>query len=124
MEVFKDVEQYITIYHKNGNNWERYHKNASLRNVSYYNRNMTGSNSTDNALIRIFEVEGYNHTWTCKKGDIICSKKINDIIEKAPLTELREKYGKENVFEVSSVEEFIFDDARIKKLNHIKIGGR
>lgn len=124
MKDFRNLFQDITIYHKQGNVYERYNIKASLRNVAYHNRNMTGTSSADNALIRIFDVEGYNNTWKCNKGDIICSLNVSDEIIRAPLTELREKYGKEKVFEVSSVEEFIFEDKRIKKLNHIKIGGR
>ena len=120
MKIFKELEQDITIYHKEDNSWIRYVVKASLRNVAYYNRNRNGTNSSDNALIRVFDIKGYNNIWKCKKGDIICSINVNDVIVKAPLTELREKYGKEKVFEVSSVEEFIFNDERVKDLNHIQ----
>lgn len=116
--------QDITIYHKENDSWIRYNEKASVRNTSYLNRNRTGVNSTDNALIRNFNVDGYNSTWKCQKGDIIYSGNTNYSIVKAPLTELRELYGKDNVFEVSSVEKFIFDDTDLKELNHIKIGGR
>jgi hypothetical protein len=116
--------QDITIYHKKDNNWIRYNLVASVRNTSYFNRNRTGTNTSDNALIRIFDVEGYKNIWNCEKGDIIYSGKSEYDIVKAPLTELREKYGKSDVFEVSSVEKFIFDDEDIQELNHIKIGGR
>ena len=51
-------------------------------------------------------------------------KSVLDSIIKAPLTEMREKYGKENVVEVSSVEPFVFEDEDLKEINHIKIGGR
>lgn len=116
--------QEITIYHKNGNIWDRYIVKASVRNISYRNRNTTGVQTTDNALIRIFDVEGYNHTYKIQKGDIIYSGASETEIVKAPLTELQKVYGKEKVFEVSSVEEFIFDDEDIKEINHIKVGGR
>lgn len=118
--------QEITIYHKEGNSWNRYIIKASVRNTSYLNRDDrgTGLQTTDNALIRIFDIEGYNITYKIQKGDIIYSKATNYEVEKAPLTELRNLYGKEKVFEVSSVEEFIFDDENIKELNHIKVGGR
>lgn len=118
--------QEITIYHKEGNNWNRYIVKASVRSTVYLNRDDrgTGLQTTDNALIRIFDVEGYNLTYKIQKGDIIYSKATNYEIDKAPLTELRNLYGKEKVFEVSSVEEFIFDDEDIKELNHIKVGGR
>ena len=114
----------ITIYHKENGNWIRYNEIASVRNTSYLNRNRTGTTSTDNVLIRNFNVDGYNSSWKCDKGDVIYSGNSDYSIIKAPLTELRELYGKENVFEVSSVEKFIFDDLDIKELNHIKIGGR
>lgn len=115
----------ITIYHKTSSDtWERYNVVASVRNTSYLNRNKTGSQITDNALIRVFDAVGYNNTWKCKKGDIIAKNSISDVVLKAPLTELRNKYGKENIFEVSSVEEFIFEEPELKELNHIKIGAR
>ena len=87
--------QDITIYHKDGTQYVRYNKIASVRNTSYLNRNKTGVQTTDNALIRVFDTKGYNNTWKCQKGDIIVSKKVLDDIIKAPLTELREKYGKD-----------------------------
>lgn len=118
----EDLLQEITIYH--GKSFTRYNVKASVRCTSYKNRNTTGSNITDNALIRCFDVLGYKTTWDCTKGDIIVLKQVSDSITKAPLTELREKYGKEAVLEVSSIDEFIFDDEDIKELNHIKIGGR
>lgn len=114
----------ITIYHKQENNWIRYNIKASVRFTSYRNRNTTGVETTDNALIRVFDVEGYKTTWKCQKGDIIVIKSVDDDIIKAPITEMRQKYGKELVIEVSSIDEFIFDDIDLKEINHIKIGGR
>ena len=116
----------ITIYHKENNSWERYIVKASVRSTVYLNRDDrgTGVQTTDNALIRIFDVEGYNKTYKIKKGDVIYSRASDYEIDKAPLTELRNLYGKEKVFEVSSIEEFIFDDEDIKEINHIKVGGR
>ena len=117
--------QEITIYHKTSDNWTRYNlANVSVRNTSYLNRNNTGVNTTDNALIRVFDTDGYNNTWKCEKGDVIVLKSVSDNIIKAPLTEMREKYGKSIVIEVSSVEPFIFNDIDLKEINHIKIGGR
>jgi hypothetical protein len=124
MEDFKGLLQDITIYHKIQNSWVRYNLIASLRNTSYLNRNNTGTSISDNAVIRIFDVEGYNNTWNIEKGDVVLDIKSEYDIIKAPLTELREKYGKSSVYEVSSVEKFIFEDDDIKELNHIKIGGR
>lgn len=112
--------QDITIY--SGKN--RYNLRASVRNTEYLNRNRTGLMSADNALIRVFDIEGYKSTWDVKKGDIIVLKGVEDSINKAPLTELRKKYGKENVVEVSSIDEYIFDLADNKEIQHIKIGGR
>lgn len=116
----------ITIYHKENNNWEKYIVKASVRSTVYLNRDDrgTGIQTTNNALIRIFDVKGYNLTYKIKKGDVIYSGVSNYEIDKAPLTELRNLYGKEKVFEVSSIEEFIFDDEDIKEINHIKVGGR
>ena len=122
--MIDEILQDITIYHKEENKYIRYPKLASLRNTSYLNRNKTGLQTTDNALIRIFDTKGYNNTWKCQKGDIIVSKKVKDDIEKAPLTELQKKYGKDYVYEVSSIDIFDFKDNDLLELNHIKIGAR
>ena len=61
----------ITIYHKNNNNWDRFVVNSSYRNTSILNHNKSGSSSTDNVLIRVFDVEGYNSLWFVQKGDVI-----------------------------------------------------
>lgn len=119
-----DLLQDITIYHKERTDYIRYNKVASVRNTSYLNRNKTGVQTADNALIRVFDTKEYNNTWKCQKGDIIVSKKVLDDIVKAPLTELREKYGKEYVYEVSSIDIFDFDNEDLLELNHIKIGAR
>lgn len=60
----------------------------------------------------------------CSKGDVIVALNVEDAINQAPLTELQKKYGKEYVYEVSSVEIFNFEDNDINSLNHVKIGGR
>lgn len=120
----KDLLQDITIYHKEDNKYIRYPKIASVRNTSILNRNKTGVSTTDNALIRVFDVEGYNDTWKCQKGDAIVAKDVLDEIEQAPLTEMRQKYGKEYVYEVSSIDIFDFKSEDIKELNHVKIGAR
>jgi hypothetical protein len=124
MEDFEGLLQDITIYHKADNSWVRYNLKASVRNTSYLNRNKTGVSTSDNALIRVFDVDGYKTTWDVEKGDVILDIKSEYDIVKAPLTELREKYGKSSVYEVSSIDKFIFEDEDIKELNHIKIGGR
>lgn len=122
--MIDELLQDITIYHKEENKYIRYPKLASLRNTSYLNRNKTGLQTTDNALIRVFDTKGYNNTWKCEKGDVIVSKKVTDNIEKAPLTELQKKYGKDYVYEVSSIDIFDFKDNDLLELNHIKIGAR
>ena len=124
IEILNSLMQKITIYHKEGNQYERYVIDASVRNTSYKNRNSTGADTTDNVLIRIFKVAEYNKSFKIQKGDTIYSGETNYEIIKAPITELRNLYGKEKVFEVSSVEEFIFDNEDAKELNHIKIGAR
>ncbi len=116
--------QDITIYHKSGSEYIRYNIQASVRRTAYLNRNNTGVNSTDTALIRVFDIDGYNSMWRCEKGDVIVLKSVNNEIVNAPLTELIREYGKSDVIEVSSVEPFIFDNLDIKQINHIKIGGR
>lgn len=122
--MIDEILQDITIYHKEENKYIRYPKLASLRNTSYLNRNKTGLQTTDSAIIRVFDTKGYNNTWKCQKGDIIVSKKVKDDIEKAPLTELQKKYGKDYVYEVSSIDVFDFKDNDLLELNHIKIGAR
>lgn len=115
--------QKITIYHKNDKQWDRYVKEASYRNTSIVNRNKNGSNSTDNALIRIFDVEGYNLTWFALKDDVIINKEVQDTIDgNTPITQLSNKYGKDNVHKIISIDKFIFDDTDIEELNHIKLG--
>lgn len=120
---FEELLQEITIYHKEKNSYVRYNKTASLRNTSIYNRNKNGIETSDNGLIRVFDTLGYNSTWKCEKGDIIVAMGVSDDV-KAPLTELRKKYGKQFVYEVSSIDIFDFKDDRVKELNHIKIGIR
>ena len=69
--------QKITIYHKNNQNkWERYVIEASYRDTSITNHNRNGSNSTDNVLIRIFDVKEYNSKWFVEKDDIIINKEV------------------------------------------------
>lgn len=124
IKILENVCQKITIYHKEDNEFKRYVVDASVRSTSYKNRNNTGVQTTDNVLIRIFDVEEYNKSFKIEKGDTVYSGESTYEIVKAPITELRNLYGKENVYEVSSVEEFIFDEPKIKQLNHIKVGAR
>lgn len=116
--------QKITIYHKNNENrWDRYVIEASYRDTSILNHNRNGSNSTDNVLIRIFDVKEYNSKWFVEKDDIIINKEVTDVIEgNTPLTQLSKKYGKDNVHKVTSIDKFLFDDENLKELNHIKLG--
>lgn len=126
--------QKITIYHKNDKKWDRYVIEASYRKISMSSRNRNGlgastvnrnksSNSTDDVLIRIFDVKGYNLLWFVEKDDIIVNKEIEDDIEEnIPMTQLSNKYGRDNVHKINSIEKFIFDDEDIGELNHIKLG--
>lgn len=111
--------QDITIYHNNNNTWVRYNLKASVRNTFNKNRDNTGSNNVNRALIRIFDVKGYKSKYNIQDGDVIVSKSVNDNISSAPLTVLRANYGRDNVYSVNSVEKFVFDDL---ELSHIKIG--
>lgn len=115
--------QKITIYHKNGKQWDRYVKEASYRNTFVVSHNRNGSNSSDNALIRIFDVDGYNLTWFVSKDDVIVNKEVKDVIEgNTPITQLSNRYGKDNVHKVTSIDKFIFNDEDVNELNHIKLG--
>lgn len=136
--------QKITIYHKNKQNiYERYEKEASVRNTSMLNHNKNGLSSNDKVIIRIFDVKGYNksiyientssilncpldcflgETWKIAKGDIIVNGVVKDEIETIPNAELSKKYGKENVFKVNSINVLIYDDKDIEELNHVKLG--
>lgn len=137
--------QTITIYHKNEKSeYERYEKEASFRNTSMLNREKYGFNSTDKALIRIFDVLGYNksihiknnsailncplncflgETWKIQKGDVIVNGIVKDKIETtAPATELSKRYGQENVFKVNSINILIYNDEDLEELNHVKLG--
>ena len=137
--------QQITIYHKNEKGqYERYVKEASFRNTSMLNKDNYGFSSTDKAVIRIFDVKGYNksihipntnctlncplnsflgETWKVQKEDVIVNGIVDDeIVGTAPLTQLSNKYGKENVFKVNSLNIFIYDDEDLEELNHVKIG--
>lgn len=117
--------QEITIYHKTSDSWARYNiDNVSVRNTSIQNRNNTGVSNVDSALIRIFDVDGYNNDWFISKGDVIVNKSVSDAIVSAPMTELRKKYGEENCYQVSSIDVFVFKDEDTKELQHIKVGAR
>lgn len=117
--------QKITIYHKKAENkvttYERYVLDASYRNTSIQNRNKTGVSNSDNALIRFFDVKGYNNTWYIEKDDVIVNKEVTDEIKgTAPITQLSKKYGRDNIHEVVSIDKFIFGE----ELDHIKIGAK
>lgn len=120
-----ELLQEITIYHKQDNSWVKYHVNdASVRNVYSINHNNTGVDSVDSATIRIFDVDGYKNTYFVENGDVIVDLLVEDDIVSAPITELRKKYGKESVYQVTSVAKYIFKDDSIKDLQHIKIGAK
>ena len=115
--------QKITIYHRNNKQWDRYVKEASYRNTSISNHNRNGSSSTDNALIRIFDIEGYNSIWFALKDDVIVNKEVQDVIEgNTPITQLSNKYGIDYVHNINSFDNFIFDYEDVNELNHIKLG--
>lgn len=117
--------QEITIYHKTDDGWNRYNlDNASVRNTSAQYRNVTGTTNVDNALIRIFDVQGYNKDYFISKGDVIVNMNVTDEIISAPMTELRKKYGEENCYQVSSIDTYIFKDEATSEIQHIKVGAR
>lgn len=113
----------ITIYHKCEDKWDRYVVEASYRNNLILNHNRNGSNSTDDVVVRIFDNEEYNVSWFVQKGDVIVNKEVEDEIEgNAPITQLSNKYGKENVHKVNCMSDLIFEDEDLEELNHIKLG--
>lgn len=120
--MIDELLQDITIYSKDGAN--RYNLRASVRNTEYLNRNERGLSDTDNVLIRVFDIKGYKTSWTVEKGFVIVLNNVSDSVTTSPLTELRKKYGKENVVEVSDIAENIYSLPILKPINHIKIGGR
>lgn len=120
--MMNDLLESITIYHKDSNNYIRYSKVASVRDTSIRNRTNTGKSDNDNVLIRIFDVDGYKKTYDIAKDDVIVRGNVSDVITTTPLTILRTKYGKENVYQVKSIDVFKFKDEDTKELQHIKIG--
>lgn len=112
----------ITIYHKNKENYERYEVEASIREISILNHNKNGVNSTENVIIRIFDTKGYNSKWKVEKGDVIVNMVVEDEVESAPYSELKKKYGVENVYTVKEINKMNFDDPELEELTHIKLG--
>lgn len=117
-------KQNITIYHKNTDKtYSRYVVKASVRHTSIVNHNKTGANSVYSALIRIFDTNGLNKDYYISKDDVIVTMSVKDEINGAtPQTQLSERYGKDNVLKVRSIDIFKFDDNDVKELNHVKAG--
>lgn len=109
-------KQDITIYHLENKKWIRYNVIASFRNTSILNRNKNGVSTSDNCLIRIFDED--KQVFKVDKQDVIVNQKVNDDILETPLTILQSKYGKNNVYQVKSVDVFKFGE----ELDHTKIG--
>ena len=107
----------ITIYHKVTNGYQRYNVKASFRNTTTLNKNNYQLNSDDSVTIRIFDKTFENKV---DIGDIIVNKQVNDTISESPQVELRNKYGKNNVFKVNSKSVFLFDD-KIGDIEHIRL---
>lgn len=116
------ILQDITLYHKTTNSIVRYPLIASLRDTSILNRNNTGVSTTDSVLIRIFYVD--NGTFEISKDDVIVNQLVSDTFldNTIPLTQLQNRYGKDNVYKIRSIDKFNFDDPDLKELNHIKVG--
>lgn len=117
-------EQIITLYHKNGETYEKYHLKASVRKSTTQTFDRSGYSSDDTVLVRVFDVTSYTFQWFVSKGDIIVNSAVNDDIKNSPLTELSEKYGKNNVFKVTSIDKFLYEDSELNDLMHIKIGAK
>ena len=108
----------ITIYCKTANGYKRYNLKASYRNTTTLNKDNYQFNSGDSVIIRIFD-KSYKDKINI--GDIVVNKSVNDTITEAPQTELRNKYGQNNVFKVNSKDVFLFDD-KIGDIEHIRLG--
>ena len=117
-------KQDITIYHKNEDKtYTGYIVEASVRHTSIINHNRTGTNSVDSAVIRIFDIKGFNKDYFVSKDDVIVTSAVKDkIISTTPQTQLSEKYGKDNVLKVRAIDLHKFNDEDIEELNHIKLG--
>ena len=127
------TEQEITIYNKLTNSkWKRTNLKGTFRNTSIQNRTLTGSNTNDNGLLRIFDTKDFvdynewknndfsnTNKWTVQTGDVIVDRWVDFEFEgNAPITALQKEYGREHVLSVIS-----FDDYRKgTSLDHIKIG--
>ena len=109
-------KQEITIFHLEDKKWIRYNVIASFRNTSILNRNKNGVSTSDTCLIRIFDED--KQIFKVDKQDVIVNKKVSDDIVETPLTYLQNKYNKNNVYQVKSVDIFRFGF----DLDHTKIG--
>ena len=117
--------QDLTIYHKADDGWTKYNVKGSYRNTSTLIHSRSGFYTNEKAVIRIFDVEGYNNEWFVSNNDVIVNMKVEDeITSNAPLTQLREKYGEDNVIKITSVSKSIYDDADLDEINHIRLGGK
>lgn len=115
MNLFED----ITVFYKVDNVYKRKVVKASIRNTTSTTRSTYGLNENENVLIRIFSVIDYLETWHIQNGDIIVRDIANEELNTdAPITYLQEKYGKNKVYKVNSVQDNIYGSS----LDHIKIG--
>ena len=114
-------KQDITLYHKDTTNkqYVKYNLIASVRDTSILNRSRIGESSTDRALIRIFTKDHSVTSYNVSQGDLIVNSSVSDTISyDKGLTELRNKYGEENTYKITSIDKFLFGE----ELDHIKIG--
>lgn len=114
------TEQDLTLYHNENGSWTRYNLKGTVRNNYALKKDTTGKTNNDNGVIRIFDITNYGKKWYCTTGDVIVNGKTDYSIKKAPITELRNLYGKENVYEVVSITNNIFNESPLN-LKHIKI---
>lgn len=137
----------ITIYHKDEKGvYKRYNKTASIRHTSMLSKDKYGFTGNENAIIRVFDVKGYNNsihikntssvlncplnsflgeTWKIKKGDFVVNGQIHDDLNNSnivPFTYLQGKYGKENIFKITTINVLIYQDEELEELNHVKLG--
>jgi len=134
----------ITIYCKTENGYKRTVKEASFRNTSILNKDNYGFSSTDDVIVRIFDIKGFNtdiyrktneptleipldaflgETWSIQKGDVVVNGEILDEIKgTTPITELSKQYGKDNVYKINKINVLIYEDKDLQDLNHVKLG--
>lgn len=106
-----------TLYHRDGDDFVIYPLIISIRDSKTFTRTQTNQDMTNSILIRIFDKD--NPNYEISKNDIIIKGSANAEINGStnPITNLRDIYGKENVFSVNFIKYNRFDT----ELDHIRV---